>query len=156
MNVTTSTDRIEKKLLLRAPRASVWRAVADARAFGEWFGVDLDGDLSLGARVRGKILHKGYEHVPFDITVERIDPERQISWRWHPDAAIEPKLDYTHEPTTLVTFTLDEVADGTLLTVVESGFDHIAPERRAAAYRGNDDGWTGQMEAIERYLETHA
>lgn len=156
MNVTTITDRIEKKVVLRAPRAKVWRALADARSFGEWFGVDLDGAaLVPGARLSGRILHKGYEHVPFEITVETMDPEKALAWRWHPDAAVAPELDLSNQPTTLVTFTLDEVAEGTLLTVVESGFDHIDPGRRTAAYRGNDDGWTGQMEAIERYLETH-
>ena len=157
MNVTTDTDRIEKRVLLRASRAKVWRALADAKSFGEWFGVDLGGAvLAPGARVRGRILHEGYEHVPFEITVEAMDPEQRLSWRWHPDPSVEPGLDISNEPTTLVTFTLDEAPDGTWLTVVESGFDQIHPKRRAAAYRGNTEGWAAQVEAIERYIETHA
>lgn len=150
MNVT-STDRIEKKVLLRAPRARVWQALADARTFGRWFGVDLAGPFAVGTRVQGRITHEGYEHVPFEITVERMEPERLFSWRWHPHA-VEPGADYAAEPTTLVVFELDEVEDGTLLTVVESGFDGIPLSRRAEAYRGNDEGWTQQMEAIERYV----
>ncbi len=154
MKQMTVTDRIEKTVLLKAPRGRVWRALADARSFGEWFGVDIDGTIEPGARLTGHIKHKGYEHVPFEITVEAMEPERQLSWRWHPDAAIEPERDFTDEPTTLVTFTLDEVAGGTVLRIVESGFDQIDPPRRTAAYRGNEDGWSGQMEAIKRYVET--
>jgi uncharacterized protein YndB with AHSA1/START domain len=147
----TSTDRIEKSIVLRAPRARVWQALTDAEAFGHWFGVELAGPFSPGGRTRGRVTHEGYEHVPFEITVERMEPERLIAWRWHPHS-IEPGVDYSAEPTTLVVFELTEVADGTQLTVVESGFDGIPLSRRATAYRGNDDGWAQQMLAIERYV----
>lgn len=149
------TDRIEKRVLLRAPRARVWRALANAEAFGEWFGVKLAGSFAPGARVRGQVTHKGYEHVPFEITIERMEPERLFSWRWHP-YAVDPKAEYSTEPTTLVVFELEEVADGTLLTVVESGFDRIPLARRAEAYRGNEQGWAEQMKAIERYVSQAA
>ena len=148
---TTTTDRIEKQILLRAPQARVWRAVADAREFGEWFGVRLEGAFVPGARLRGRITMKGYEHVPFEITVERMEPERLLSWRWHP-YAVDPKTDYSREPTTLVVFELRDVPEGTLLTVVESGFDQIPLARRAEAWRMNDQGWAKQMENIERHV----
>jgi len=147
----TITDRIEKRVLLRAPRAKVWQALADAEAFGQWFGVDLAGSFAPGARIRGQVTHPGYEHLPFEITIERVEPERLLSWRWHPNA-VEPGVEYSTEPTTLVVFELHDVDDGTLLTVVESGFDSIPLARRAEAYRGNEQGWIGQMEAIERYV----
>jgi uncharacterized protein YndB with AHSA1/START domain len=150
-----SADRIEKSVLLRAPRARVWRALADAEAFGQWFGVKLNGSFAPGARLRGQVTHKGYEHVPFEITIERMEPERLFSWRWHPHP-IDPKLDYSAEPTTLVVFELKDAPEGTLLTVVESGFDGIPLSRRAEAYRGNEQGWTGQMTAIERYVSQTA
>ena len=147
----TSTDRIEKKALLHAPRARVWRALTDAREFGQWFGVDLAGTFAPGAHLKGKITHKGYEHLTMDITVERMEPERLVSWRWHP-YAIDPGVDYSGEPTTLVVFELEEVESGTQLTVVESGFDRIPAARRAEAYRMNDEGWTAQMESITRHV----
>ena len=146
-----STDRIEKRIVLRAPRARVWQALANAEAFGEWFGVKLKGSFAPGARLPGEITHKGYEHVRFEITVERMEPEKLFSWRWHPHA-IDPKMDYTAEPTTLVVFELEETAEGTVLTVVESGFDGIPLTRRLEAYRGNEQGWEAQMKAIERYV----
>jgi len=151
----TSTDRIEKSLVLRAPRARVWQALTDAAAFGQWFGVEFAGQFAPGARITGRITHEGYEHLPFDMTVERMEPERLFAWRWHPDA-VETGVDYSTELTTLVTFELTDVAEGTRLTVVESGFDGIPLWRRATAYRGNDEGWTHQIVAIERHLSGSA
>jgi uncharacterized protein YndB with AHSA1/START domain len=147
-----STDRIEKRIRLLAARSRVWRALTDAASFSEWFGVKMAGPFAPGARVQGKVTHQGFEHVPFEITIEQMEPERLFSWRWHPHQ-IDPKLDYSAEPTTLVVFELEEVDDGTLLKVVESGFEGIPLFRRSEAYRGNEQGWTIQMQAIERYVK---
>jgi len=144
-------DRIEKHIVLRASRSRVWRALADAQAFGEWFGMKFSGSFVPGARLQGQVLHKGYEHLTVEIAIEQMEPERLFSWRWHPHA-IDPKTDYSKEPTTLVVFELADAADGTLLTVVESGFEGIPLTRRMEAYRGNDNGWTQQMKAIESYV----
>ena len=152
---TTTTDRIEKSVVLRAPRTRVWRALTDAGTFGQWFGVEMAGPFAPGGRVSGRITHPDYEHVPFEITIERMEPERLFTWRWHPNA-VEPGVDYSAEPTTLVSFELTEVVEGTLLTVVETGFDGIPLSRRATAYRGNDEGWAQQVVAIERYLSGSA
>lgn len=120
----TSTDRIERQILLRAPRRRVWRALTDSGEFGTWFGVTVEGTFTLGAHVRGAITHPGYEHVVFDITIERMEPERLFSWRWHPHA-VQPGVDYSAEPTTLVAFELADAPGGTMLTAVESGFDQV-------------------------------
>jgi len=144
---TTGTDRIEKQILLHAPRSRVWRALADAKEFGAWFRVELQGAFAPGARIRGKVTYPGYEHLVFELHVDRMEPERLFSWRWHP-AAIERGVDYSKEPTTLVVFTLEDHAGGTLLKVVESGFDGIPAERRAQAYRMNEGGWATQMQNI--------
>ena len=146
-----SSDRIEKQIVLEAPIARVWRAVADRKEFGTWFQVDIVGEFVPGARLSGHMTYPGYEHVLWDVTVERVEPPHVIAWRWHP-SAIEPGVDYSAEPTTLVEFTLAEVEGGTLLTVVESGFDRLPPARRAAAFSGNERGWTGQMRNIERHV----
>jgi len=148
---TTSTDRIEKTIQLRAPVARVWRALSDASEFGAWFRVKMEGAFAPGARVRGRILHPGYEHVTLEIEIERMDPEKLFSYRWHP-YAVDPKVDYASEPTTLVEFRLNSTPEGTQLTVVESGFDRIPIARRSEAFRMNDGGWTGQMKNIERHV----
>jgi uncharacterized protein YndB with AHSA1/START domain len=149
----TSTDRIERKILLRVPRSRVWRALTTPEEFGTWFGVKVAGAFASGARVRGAITHKGYEHLTWNIAIERMEPERVFSWRWHP-YAVEPGVDYSTEPTTLVVFELEDAAGGTMLTVVESGFDQVPLARRAQAYRMNGEGWTYQMQAIEGYVAT--
>ena len=146
-----STDRIEKTIVLRAPRSRVWRAIADAREFGSWFGAKLEGEFAPGVRVSGRITTPGYEHLIMEITIERVDPERLFSYRWHP-YAVDPGVDYSGEPTTLVEFRLEEVAGGTELTVIESGFDRIPVSRRAEAFRMNEQGWAEQMRNIERHV----
>ena len=146
-----NTDRIEEKILLRVPRARVWRALTDANEFGEWFGVKLAGPFAPGALVKGAITEEGYEGSPFEMTVEHLEPPRLFSWRWHP-YALDPGVDYSAEPPTLVVCELEEVAGGTALTLVESGFDAIPAARRAEAYRMHEQGWAAQMKNIERYL----
>jgi uncharacterized protein YndB with AHSA1/START domain len=147
----TSTNRIEKKVILRAPRSRVWRAITAAEEFGAWFGVKLDGAFAEGATVRGKITHPGYEHLTMEMQVARLEPERYFAYRWHP-YAIDAHVDYSSEPSTLVEFRLDEADGGTVLTIVESGFDRIPLARRAEAFRMNDQGWTEQTRNIERYV----
>ena len=150
-----NTDRIEKTIVLRAPRSTVWRALTTAEEFGAWFGARLAGTFTPGARVAGTITAKGYEHLAMEIAIERVEPEHLFSYRWHP-YAIDPKVDYSAEPSTLCEFTLEEVPGGTRLTVVESGFDRIPAARRDEAFRMNDHGWAAQLGSIERYLAAQA
>ena len=147
----TTTDRIEKRVTLRAPRARVWRAITAVEEFGAWFRVKLDGPFAEGATVRGQITYPGYEHLTMEVVVERIEPERYFAYRWHP-YAVEPGVDYSAESTTLVEFMLDEADGGTRVTIVESGFDRVPAGRRAEAFRMNDGGWTIQAGNLERYV----
>jgi len=150
----SSTDRIEKQIVLRAPRARVWRAIASGEELGAWFGVKgLKGWFEPGQRVRGQIANEGYEHLTLELTVEKVEQERLLSWRWHPHA-VEPAVDYSQEPTTLVEFRLDEVEGGTRLTLVESGFDQIPAHRRDKAFRMNGEGWAEQLRRVERHVAT--
>ena len=146
-----NTDRIEKTIVLRAPRSRVWRALAQADEFGAWFGVALEGTFAPGARLTGRITTPGHEQLTMEIMVEQVQPEQLLSYRWHP-YAVEPDVDYASEPTTLVEFHLAEVAGGTQLTVVESGFDGIPLARRATAFRMNEQGWAEQLTHIARYV----
>jgi len=157
-----NTDRIEKKILLRAPRTRVWRALTDSKEFGHWFGVKFDGPFVPNTPLHGVIVttavdaevakhQKSHEGKPFDIVVARIEPERLFSFRWHP-FAIEPGVDYSAEPMTLIEFALAEVAEGTMLTVSESGFDRIPIARRAQAFTANEQGWTMVVTLIEKHL----
>ena len=155
-------DRIEKKIVLKATRERVWRAISDSARFGRWFGVEIDGPFVAGEEARGRIvatevdpdvarLQEPYCGLPWRVVVERIEPMELFSFRWHP-YAIDPAYDYSGEPMTLVTFELAETEGGTLLTITESGFDQIPPDRRAKAMESDDAGWTHQTGLIEKYL----
>jgi uncharacterized protein YndB with AHSA1/START domain len=149
----TSTDRIERSIQINAPRSRVWRALSNAEDFGSWFGADLQGQtIAPGQRVKGPITIKGYEHVVFDVLVERVEPENLLAFRWHP-YAVDPKIDYSKEQRTLVTFELEDAGGGTLLNVVESGFDSVPPSRRMEAFRMNSGGWEAQLKNIAGFAE---
>jgi uncharacterized protein YndB with AHSA1/START domain len=153
--MNTTTDRIERHIHINAPRAKVWHAISHAESFGDWFKVSLKGKRFVpGEAIEGRLTYPGYEHVTWRVVVERIEPEHHFSFRWHP-YAIDPNVDYSHEPTTLVVFELEETRDGTLLRLTESGFDKIPASRRAEAFRMNSDGWDAQMVNIENYVAAH-
>ena len=146
------TDVIQKSTDIAAPVERVWRALTDHEEFGRWFGVHVEAPFTEGEPSRGHITYPGYEHVEWDALIERLEPPRQFSFRWHP-YAIERGVDYSAEPRTLVEFTLEAIASGTRLTVVESGFDAIPVHRRADCLRMNEGGWTEQMVAIRNHVE---
>jgi uncharacterized protein YndB with AHSA1/START domain len=152
--VAKTPNQIEKHIHLRAPRSRVWRALTNSEEFGAWFGAKLKGSFRPKAVVSGPITIRGFDHLTLHLEIERIEPESYFSYRWHP-YAVDPDVDYSSEPTTLVEFRLEEApSGGTKLTVVESGFDRIPLERRAKALEMNDGGWAEQMENIARHVAT--
>jgi uncharacterized protein YndB with AHSA1/START domain len=160
--MATSTDRIDKKILLHAPRERVWRALSDSKQFGTWFGARFDQPFIAGTAITGKFVptavdaevaksQQKFEGTPFSISIDRIEPISLFSFRWHP-YAVDPGVDYSKEPTTLVVFELEEVSGGTMLKVTESGFDNVPLERRAKAFASHSGGWSDQLNMIGKYL----
>jgi uncharacterized protein YndB with AHSA1/START domain len=148
-------DRIEKTIEIKAPVSRVWKALTDYREFGTWFRVRLDSPFVPGKPAGGQITHPGFEHVRMEVVVQKMQPERLFSFTWHP-YAVEPDVDYSKEPPTLVEFTLEPSPNGTLLRVVESGFDKVPAHRRDEAFRMNEGGWGAQMGNIERHVRQAA
>jgi uncharacterized protein YndB with AHSA1/START domain len=146
------TDRIEKRMELKAPVSRVWRALTDYREFGAWFRVELEGPFVPGQVSRGRITYPGYEHIRWEATIKEMVPEKLFSFTWHP-YAIDPKVDYSNEPPTLVEFRLEKSGTGTVLHLSESGFGAIPSDRRPEAFRMNDRGWTEQMKNIEQHVD---
>ena len=146
------SDRIEKTIELKAPVSRVWRALTDHQEFGTWFRVRLDGPFVPGQVSRGHIAYPGYEHIRWEAVVQKMEPERLFSFTWHP-CAIDPNQDYSGEPSTLVEFTLQSTATGTLLRIVESGFNKIPSQRRPEAFRMNDSGWSQQIQNVAEHVE---
>jgi uncharacterized protein YndB with AHSA1/START domain len=161
-----SADRIEKRVLLRASREQVWQAVSDPAQFGSWFGVTFDGPFTAGSKITGRIvptmvdaeiakLQEPHTGMPFEFWVERIEPMNRIRFRWHP-YAVDGGVDYSTEPTTLITFDLEDAPGGIMLTISESGFEQIPLDRRAAAFKANEGGWSLQTRLITQYLALQA
>lgn len=145
------SDRIERSLTLKAPPARVWQALSDHREFGTWFRCALEGPFRAGETVRGHITHVGYEHLKVEMAVVAVEPERRLAFRWHP-YAIDPNVDYSLEPTTLVEVFVEAIPEGTRVRVVESGFDAIPAGRRAEAFRMNSGGWEAQLTNIRAHV----
>lgn len=164
--MASSTDRIEKRIVLRAPQERVWRAITDAKQFGSWFGVTFEGDFTAGAPTVGRVtpttvdpeiakMQERHAGAPFEFVVDRMEPMSLFSFRWHP-FAIDRSVDYSSEPMTLVTFALEATPEGTMLTITETGFDSIPLARRADAFEANGEGWAAQTMLLEKYLARSA
>jgi uncharacterized protein YndB with AHSA1/START domain len=160
-----ATDQIKKQVFLNAKVSRVWRALTESKEFGAWFGMKLEGPFVAGEVMHGTIvptqvdaevakMQKPHEGKRVKLVIDRIEPERLFSFKWHP-FAIDPHYDYSKEPMTLITFTLEEAGDGTLLTITETGFDKIPIARRKQAVDANTGGWEKQTELIAKYLKSH-
>ncbi len=146
------TNHIERTIDIAAPIDRVWRALTDYREFGTWFRVDLEGPFEPGKVARGRITYPGYEHVTWEATVKTMAAPDYFSLAWHP-YAVDPSVDYSNEPQTLIEFRLEAVDGSTRVTVTESGFDNIPAGRRAEAIRMNTGGWEEQLRNIKAHAE---
>jgi len=158
-----NTDRIEKKIVLKAPREKVWRAISDSRQFGAWFGADLDGPFVAGEWLTGRIaptrmdpeiakLQEPHAGMPFAFHVDGVESHRRISFRWHP-YPLAQAADLAREPMTTITFELEDADKGTRVTITESGFDQLEAARRDAAHAANDAGWDHQLRLLRKFVD---
>jgi uncharacterized protein YndB with AHSA1/START domain len=148
--MTIPETRIEKSILIRAPRTKVWRALTNLEEFARWFRVEASGEFAPGVRLDMISTHPCGEGGNFWLVVEALEPETLFSWRWQPGSK-PAGADYDADPTTLVEFRLADAEGGTLVTVVESGFDRLSLARRAKAFADNTNGWEIQLAALSEY-----
>ena len=134
---------IERKRLIRAPLARVWNAIADAKQLGEWFRLKVNGEFRPGVRVDVVSTYPGHEGTEFFLDIVEVKPQTIFSFRWQHDS---------DEPMTLVTFQLEPAEEGTMLTITESGFDAISLAKRKTFHERNSEGWSLQIDNIERYV----
>jgi uncharacterized protein YndB with AHSA1/START domain len=145
-------SRIDRTIEIQAPPERVWRALTDAHDLGTWFQVTIEGEIGPGREVWMTSVHPGHVGQRFRVRVTEMTPPRQLVWRWHP-GAVDPSIDYSREPLTTVTFTLEPTDRGTRLTVSETGFDEISLARRAKVYADNSQGWTEVLIWLQRHVE---
>ncbi len=149
--IATITDTIERKVFLRASRKNVWRDMTNAKIFGEWFSVDMKGTFKPGGKITGKVNAKEYEKMKFAMEIDEMVPQNLFSWNWHPFPA-DPNYDYSEEAMTHISFELKDSPGGTMLNVMESGFDKLSPARRKEAFEMNSGGWDSVLKSIEKHF----
>jgi uncharacterized protein YndB with AHSA1/START domain len=147
-------DRVEKFIELRAPRDRVWRAISSAKQFGTWFGLgeplELEGDFAPGAAIIGRWGTGDGAVRELFCTVEQVEPERLLAFRWLP-YELPPGEDPANHPTTRIEFRLEDTATGTRLTVSESGFSKLPTDKQYTRER-NGRGWAVQVQAIAAHV----
>lgn len=146
-------DKIEKIVHLAAPISRVWRALTDYEEFGRWFRVKLDGPFKVGEVTRGRMTYPGYEDMPWESITARMDHERLFSFYW-PSEEIASAIDDPTIPRLLVEFRIQATANGTRLTITESGFASVPDPRRMEMFRENTRGWDEQSKNIAAYVES--
>ena len=144
-------DRVDRTIEIRAAPERVWRALTSADELSAWFQVKIDGEIAVGKEIWMTTTHPDYPGKRFAVRIVEMTPPRFV-WQWHP-GAVDPQVDYSKEPRTTVTFTLEPAGSGTRLTVSETGFDQISLERRAKVYKDNSQGWTEVVVWIQKYVE---
>jgi len=157
------SDRIVKTITLRTSRGRVWLAISDQREFGAWFGASFDGPFTVGATVGGRFAPPSvaadfgelepYFGMPFELVVERIEPDRLVSFLWHP-FAVDRGIDYENEAPTSVTLDIEGDPEGVVLTITEMGFNSLPVARRAAAFVSNERGWERRLLFIQERVES--
>jgi uncharacterized protein YndB with AHSA1/START domain len=152
MNVA-ELSRIDRTIEIDAPPDRVWRALTNAEELSAWFQVSIDGDIAPGSDVWMTSVHPDHAGQRFRVRFTEMTPPRRFVWEWHP-GAVDPNVDYAHEPRTTVTFTLEPSGRGTRLSVSETGFDAVSLARRAKVYTDNDQGWAEVLVWLKTYAET--
>jgi uncharacterized protein YndB with AHSA1/START domain len=151
MDIAT-LSRIDRSIELQAAPERVWRALTDRKELSAWFQVEIDGDLAVGREIWMTSVHPEHAGMRFSVLIAEMTPPRRLVWQWHP-GPVDPELDYTREPRTTVTFTLEPTAGGTRLSVAETGFDAISLARRAKVHGDNTEGWAEVMGWLQRHVE---
>ena len=145
-------SRIDRNIEIQAPPERVWSALTNATDLGTWFQVTIEGEITAGAELWMTTTHPQHAGQRFLVRIVEMTPPQRLVWRWHP-GEVDPAIDYSQQPLTTVTFTLEPWGPGTRLSVAETGFDEISLARRAKVYGDNSQGWTEVLVWLQSYVE---
>lgn len=147
--------KIERKVKINASKSKVWEAIIDHKKFGEWFRCKLDQPFAEGEMSTGMMTYPGAEHVKWEAKVIKIEFEKCLEFSWPPYIEDE-SVDLSNEPWLDCRFELESIPDGTLLTIIESGFEKLSHAIRDDARRGNEQGWDIQSRHVLEYVTNHS
>lgn len=139
-------DRIERTVEIAHPPAQVWAALTTAEGLAAWFGNEATIDLEPGGSA--SMAWTDGDGFSVDMRIERVEEPTVFGFTWQIYGL--PKADPRR---TYVEFTLEPVAAGTRLTVVESGFAQLPADAYHQAYDGNVGGWARELGELVSYLD---
>jgi uncharacterized protein YndB with AHSA1/START domain len=148
----TEMSRIDRAIEIKASPERVFRALTNAAELSAWFQVQIEGEIAPGNQVWMTSVHPKGGGQRFTVKFVEMTASRRFVWQWHP-GAIDASVDYSREPWTTVTFTLEPIEGGTRLSVAETGFDEISLARRAKVYGDNSQGWTEVLVWLQGYVQ---
>ena len=141
------SDKIERELFLPVPVTQVWEAIATAEGLGHWFSNQVSLDLQVG----GAIKFTWNDHGTSNGRIERLDPPNVFAYRWQAHTVPDDEP-LTPANSTVVTFSLTEVDNGTQLSVVETGFAGLETAVREQNFQENTTGWRVELQELVDYL----
>ncbi|MBN9102434.1 MULTISPECIES: SRPBCC domain-containing protein [unclassified Pseudonocardia] len=137
-------DRIERVVEIAHPPVTVWTALTTADGLSSWFGEEVTIDLRPGGTARMSWSSGDVA----DMRIERVEEPTVFGYTWHVYGLPEDDPRRTY-----VEFTLEPVAAGTRLTVVESGFSQLPDDAHDKAFGGNVQGWASELGELVAYLD---
>jgi uncharacterized protein YndB with AHSA1/START domain len=137
-------DRIERTVELAHPPAKVWAAITTAEGLAGWFGDEATIDLRPGGAAESKWEGERTARM----RVERVEEPAVFGFTWqvHGMPEDDPRRTY-------VEFTLEPIASGTRLTVVETGFAQLPPEEYRVAFDSHTEGWPRELGELAEHLD---
>lgn len=144
-------DRIERIEVLPVSRERVWDAITKPEQLSQWLSMVRDMDFRVGGEINFTWEN---ERSPYPGIIEVIEPPHRFAFRWAAYAIGHPELKLAPTASTRVSFTLEEIAEGTQLTLVESGFASL-PEAIPAVetHQDHQQGWQVILTGLRTYLQ---
>ena len=149
--IDAHTFTVRRSIDIAATIEKVWSAISEPAHISQWFGTaEFEGS---GVGAYGTLTFAGYATIP--VRVEAYEVNRSITYRWNNDDALgNPPTEVDEATSTTFTFTLESLATGTRLTVVESGFEATSdPAANLEYHRG---GWDGELNKLVTLVESAA
>jgi len=142
------TSGIEKSVHIEAPVELVWRMVTEPDQVVRWFADSIDLEATPGYQGSMTFRPEAGGVVEAPSTVESVEAPRRLTYRWtHPAGTTASPAN-----STLVEFTLTPSDGGTVLRVVETGYDGLGwpQDQQDAFVDDHTDGWSHHLGRLEQ------
>jgi uncharacterized protein YndB with AHSA1/START domain len=136
---------ITRTIEIAAPRQRVWDALTTPELLSQWLGQEAVFEPKVGAK--GSYSWSDWGRFP--LIVEQVEEPSRLAVRW----ARSPDGELTESTSTVAHYQLDEIDGGTLLTVVETGFE-LLDGNQQTSFEDNTKGWAEELGELKVFLES--